>query len=100
MDVHGLFALLVLASFSGDNTNYWIGRYVGPCVFKRERSRFFNPAHIERTQRFYEKHGGYYFGNIPVVKYNLTLFILGIIVVSIMPGNIEFMRRKLGNAKN
>ncbi|HET9663909.1 MAG TPA: hypothetical protein VFP00_06750, partial [Burkholderiales bacterium] len=26
MYVHGLFALLTLASFSGDNTNYWIGR--------------------------------------------------------------------------
>ena len=58
MDVHGLFALLVTAAFLGDNTNYWIGHYVGPRVFKRERSLFFNPAHIHRTQRFYEKHGG------------------------------------------
>src|SRR6266581_4407747 len=58
MDVHGLFALLVVAAFSGDNTNYWIGRYIGPRVFKRARSRLFNPAHLQRTQRFYEKHGG------------------------------------------
>ena len=58
LDVHGVFARLVLAAFSGDNTNYWIGRYVGPRVFKRERSRFLNPAHLERTQRFYDKHGG------------------------------------------
>jgi len=58
MYVHGLFALLVLAAFSGDNTNYWIGRFAGPRVFRIERSRLFNPAHLERTHRFYEKHGG------------------------------------------
>src|SRR5688572_2634325 len=55
--VHGVFALLVLAAFAGDNTNYWIGRYVGPRVFKREKSLLFNPAHLASTQRFYEKHG-------------------------------------------
>ena len=145
MYVHGLFALLVLAAFSGDNTNYWIGRFVGPRVFRIERSRLFNPAHLQRTHRFYEKHGGktvtfarflpiirtfapfvagigrmayprflfysfsgsvfwigffvfggYYFGNIPVVRQNLTLAIIGIIVVSVMPGIVEFIRQKTG----
>ncbi len=143
MYVHGLFALLVLAAFSGDNTNYWIGRFAGPRVFRLERSRLLNPAHLERTHRFYEKHGGktvifarflpivrtfapfvagigrmtypkflfysfsgsvfwigffvfggYYFGNIPVVRQNLTLAIIGIIVVSVMPGIVEFVRQK------
>src|SRR5512146_815961 len=55
---HGLFALLAAASFCGDNTNYWIGRFTGPRVFTRSRSWLLNPAHIERTQRFYERHGG------------------------------------------
>ncbi|TAK08672.1 MAG: DedA family protein [Candidatus Manganitrophaceae bacterium] len=36
--------------------------------------------------------GGYFFGNIPVVKQNFTLVILGIIVVSILPGVIEYAR--------
>ena len=39
--------------------------------------------------------GGYYFGNIPVVRQNLTLFIIGIIVVSVMPGIVEFVRQKV-----
>src|SRR5688572_10487209 len=43
MYVHGLFALLVAASFMGDNTNYWIGRYAGPRVFSREKSWLLNP---------------------------------------------------------
>src|SRR5690242_20813404 len=50
MYVHGVFALLVLASFSGDNTNYWIGRFFGPRVFSRKGSTLLNPAHLERTQ--------------------------------------------------
>jgi membrane-associated protein len=55
--VHGVFAALAAASFLGDNTNYWIGRYVGPRVFSRRRSRLFNPEHLHRTQRFYDKYG-------------------------------------------
>ena len=58
MDVHALFAVLALASFAGDNTNYWIGRYAGPKIFTRKGSRLLNPAHLERTEQFYEKHGG------------------------------------------
>jgi len=56
--VHSLFALLVLAAFGGDNTNYWIGRWLGPRVFHYPRSRLFNPAYLERAHRFYEKYGG------------------------------------------
>ena len=37
---------------------------------------------------------GYAFGNIPVVKENFTLVILGIIFVSILPGIIEFLRQR------
>lgn len=38
--------------------------------------------------------GGYFFGNIPIVKRNFTLVILAIIVLSIMPGVVEFLRHK------
>lgn len=37
---------------------------------------------------------GYFFGNIPIVKNNLTVAILGIIVLSLMPGIIHFVREK------
>lgn len=37
---------------------------------------------------------GYYFGSIPLVKENFTLVILAIIVLSIMPGIIEFVRAR------
>ena len=37
--------------------------------------------------------GGYYFGSIPIVKQNFTLVILAIIVISVIPAAMEFLRR-------
>ena len=37
---------------------------------------------------------GYYFGALEFVKENFSLVILGIIVVSILPGAIEFLRHR------
>jgi len=37
---------------------------------------------------------GYLFGNIPVVKQNFTLVILAIIVISVLPGVVEFLRQR------
>ena len=39
--------------------------------------------------------GGYWFGNIPLVKKNFTLVILAIIAVSLLPGIISFLREKM-----
>ena len=49
--------LLIVAAILGDAVNYAIGARVGPRVFT-QGSRFFKHEHLERTQRFYEKHGG------------------------------------------
>lgn len=43
-------------------------------------------------------YAGYFFGNIPVVKKNFTLVILGIIAVSILPGVIELVRARRARA--
>ncbi len=50
--------LLIAAAFIGDTANYWIGHYVGPKVFYKEKVRFLNKEYLERTHNFYEKHGG------------------------------------------
>ncbi len=135
--------LLVLAAFSGDNTNYWIGRLLGLRVIKRAGSRLIKPEYLDRTHAFYEKHGGktilfarflpiirtfapfvagigcmnyrvflmfsalgsvawissftaggYFFGNIPIIKDNLTLMTLGIIVISLLPAIGEVIRQQ------
>ena len=143
LNVQGVALLLMAASFSGDNSNYWIGRYLGPKVLRKEQSRFFNRSYLEKTQRFYEKHGGktilmarfipfirtfapfiagigrmrylrfvlyslggsvfwisffvfggFYFGNVPLVKQNLTAFIVLIMFISILPGVVEYLRSR------
>jgi membrane-associated protein len=38
--------------------------------------------------------GGYLFGNMPVVKNNFGLVILVIIILSILPGIIEYFRQR------
>jgi len=58
MDIVLVMALLVAAALTGDNTNYWIGRWVGPRVFRDEQARWLNRRHLERTHAFYERHGG------------------------------------------
>lgn len=142
LQLEWLAPLLIVAAFSGDNTNYWIGRLVGVRLLKRSNG-LIKREHIDKTHAFYEKHGGktvmlarflpiirtfapfvagiglmhyrlfmlysalgsllwigsltvagYFFGNIPVIKENLTLMILGIIVVSLLPAISEFIRRR------
>jgi membrane-associated protein len=42
--------------------------------------------------------GGYFFGNIPAVKSNFTVVIIAIVIVSVMPGFIEYWRQKRYNS--
>ncbi len=51
-------AVLLVAAILGDQTNYSIGRHLGPKVFQWEQSRFFNKAAFEQAHAFYEKYGG------------------------------------------
>jgi membrane-associated protein len=41
--------------------------------------------------------GGYFFGNIPVIKHNFSFAIAAIILLSILPGIIEFLRHRKGS---
>ena len=138
-----LVPLLIVASFSGDNTNYWIGRLVGLRLIMRTNGRFLKKEHLDKTQAYYQKHGGktilfarflpivrtfapfvagigrmryrlfvlfsaigsvawisfftiggYFFGNIPVIRDNLTVMVLIIIFISILPAIFEFFRQR------
>jgi membrane-associated protein len=52
-----LILLLAAAAIAGDSVGYAIGAQLGPRLFTREKSLLFNPAHVERTRRFYARHG-------------------------------------------
>ena len=53
-----MLVLLIIAAIVGDAVGYYSGRKVGPAIFSRPRSRFFNPDHLRKAHNFYEKHGG------------------------------------------
>ncbi len=138
-----IFFLLFIAAIAGDNVNYWIGRFVGPKVFRSKKSRVFNIEYLHKTHKFYEKYGtkaviiarfmpiirtfspfvagigkmeygkffgfdfigglawvslflfgGYFFGNIPIVKNNFEWVIVGIIILSLLPAIITYIRNK------
>ena len=43
-------------------------------------------------------YAGYWFGNVPVVKENLTIVIVGIVVLSVTPLGFEYLRQRLKRA--
>ena len=149
LNPHIISLILIIAAILGDTVNYAIGFYIGPKVFSKPRSLLFNPEHLERTHRFYEKYGGktiiiarfipiirtfapfvagigkmsylrfisynifggilwvllfvyagFFFGNLPMVKHNFSLIIIAIIIISVIPVFIEFIRHWKENNEN
>lgn len=149
LSVFVLIPLLVVAAVLGDAVNFMIGTFVGPGFLEKEKIRFVKKAHLEKTQRFYEKYGGktiilarfvpivrtfapfvagigrmnygrfatfnvvgaiawvvicvmagFLFGELPFVKKNFELVVLGIIFVSVLPIAVEVTKGWLEGRKS
>jgi membrane-associated protein len=145
LSVVGLFLFLAIAAILGDTTNYWIGHYIGPRVFS-EKIPFLKKEYLDRTHKFYEKHGGitiflarfmpiirtfapfvagvgamsygrfitynifgglvwtalfifggYFFGNLEIVRNNFSLVIVAIVVISVIPVLTEMIKNRKSN---
>ena len=145
-----VLALLILfiAALAGNLCGYWIGAKVGPALFRREDSRFFKKAYVDRTHDFFERYGaraivlarfvpivrtfitaiagvgrmdfkrymlfsaigallwavgvtllGYFLGNIPFVKANIELILILVVVVSVIPIVIEWIRHRAAKSR-
>jgi membrane-associated protein len=57
LDIFLVIGLLIIAAILGDTLNYGIGRWIGKAVFEREY-KWLKREYLEKTQAFYEKHGG------------------------------------------
>ena len=146
LDVWVLWVIIFVAAVLGDTVNYWIGSKIGPRAFKQDM-RFLKREYLDKTQVFYDKHGGktiilarfvpivrtfapfvagvgtmdyrrfftfnvvgaflwttifvflgYFFGNIPFIKENFELAILGLVLISVVPMVIEYVRGRARNA--
>lgn len=58
MDLGLSIGLLFAAAVAGNQSNYTIGRWFGPKVFRWESSRWFNRQAFLQAHAFYEKYGG------------------------------------------
>ncbi len=142
LNVWILWGVCFMAAVLGDTINYWIGNKIGPRAFEQD-IRFLKKEYLEKTEQFYQKHGGktiilarfvpivrtfapfvagvgtmkyrqfltynivgaflwtgifiwlgYFFGNIPFVQENFELVIVVIILISVVPMVIEYVRSK------
>ena len=57
LNVHLVFLILSLSAIIGDTVNYWIGHYMGLKLFEKY-PRILKKEYLDRTHKFYEKHGG------------------------------------------
>src|SRR5689334_15582762 len=63
LDIWIVAPLLIIAAILGDTTNYAIGHFIGPRVFRAEDERglwhrLMNRRHLMQAHAFFEKHGG------------------------------------------
>jgi len=59
LNLWSLNILLSLAAVVGDTVGYGIGARVGPRIFTRDDSLWFNKRHLITTKEFYDRHGGF-----------------------------------------
>ena len=59
LNIWFLIILLIAAAILGDNTNYWVGNYLGTkAITKKFRGKaIVNPKYLLKTEKFYEKYG-------------------------------------------
>ncbi|NTW00622.1 MAG: DedA family protein, partial [Oscillochloris sp.] len=143
-----LLIVMMVAAILGDTVNYWIGSSFGHWLIDRPKP-LIKREYIDRTHRFFEKHGGktiilarfvpivrtfapfvagmgkmpyryfitynviggvvwtslflgagYLFGDLPFVKENFELVAVAIVLVSVLPIAVEFVRQRMGGAKS
>ncbi|MBU9813033.1 DedA family protein [Rahnella sp. C60] len=58
INVHLMAFLMAIAAILGDAVNYTIGRVFGERLFSNPDSKIFRRSYLDKTHKFYEKHGG------------------------------------------
>ncbi|PJA07584.1 MAG: hypothetical protein COX70_06225, partial [Flavobacteriales bacterium CG_4_10_14_0_2_um_filter_32_8] len=81
LNIYIVIPLLILAAISGDNSNYFIGRYIGERVLKiKWISKIVKPEYLVRTEQYFEKYGSrtvVIARFIPIVR-TVTPFVAGV----------------------
>lgn len=78
LNIYLVFLILTLAAIIGDSVNYAIGNYFGESFF--EKKKWVKKEYLERTKKFYEKHGGmtiFMCRFIPIIR-TIAPFVAGV----------------------
>lgn len=79
LNIFFMAILLIIAAITGDFVNYHAGKYVGPIAFSG-KYRLLKKEYLDKTQAFYEKHGGktiIYARFVPIIR-TFAPFVAGI----------------------
>lgn len=57
LSIVSVILVAIFAAITGDSTAYYIGRKLGPRVFKNKDSVLFQPDHVAKAEAFYKKYG-------------------------------------------
>lgn len=57
LDIRVLAPAVAFVAVAGDQTGYFVGRRIGPALFKKEDSRFFKKHYVTDSHAFFEKYG-------------------------------------------
>lgn len=57
VSIEVLAVCVAVVAVLGDQTGYFIGRRIGPALFKKEDSRFFKKHYVTESHAFFEKYG-------------------------------------------
>lgn len=142
INVFFIFFLLAIAAIAGDTVNYFIGAFLGEKLLQKNIP-FMKQEYIDKTNAFYEKHGGktiilarfvpivrtfapfvagvgkmdyskfilfnviggiawvaififagHTFGNIPFVKENFEWVAIAIVLISVLPMGVEWLKSR------
>jgi membrane-associated protein len=148
LNIHILVILLIVAAIAGVLFNYALGAWIGPKIFNKPKTAWFNPEHIHRAHKFFERYGwgaiiitrfipiirtfipfvagigrmdlkkfiffnglaaliwiggilylSYAFGQLPWIKAHFSWIVMAIIMVSLVPVVVTFIRPLLAKKR-
>ncbi len=141
LNIHLLAVLLMIAAVTGSTLNYALGVWIGPRIFNKPKTIWFNPAHVRHAHDFFARYGwsaiiisrfvpivrtfvpfvagigrmdfknfmfciglaapiwigsilyiSYAFGHLPWIKAHFSWIVMAIIMVSLVPVVVTFIR--------
>ena len=127
LPIHILLPVVWAAAILGDQSNFFIGHFVGKRIIDSGKIKSMTPERIEKSEAMIERYLagcsgmkwhsfaifnilggitwssvfvglGYFFGGIPFVSEHFELIVVGIVAVSVVPAIAAAIKAKIGSS--